>query len=290
MRDLVDTDKAIRSLITKDGEKLDATAEASGQNVCYLRTYQISDACILYYNVLLQNLTSTHWARDSFTTPPKPTPKPKPTYLKPKRGFSESASPNYNDMRTSTLAIDGLWRCLCPSVSLVDTARLVRARRTIPKPSVRCLHVSRTAQASAAATLAPRTQRDTTPRVWRPRIGFANSNPDQLQRNDRLRIRPDTQSGDQFEGRDLSQKETSILYEWLRSAARRGATDRVERIVQELVKERGEQPNGRLYGALILVNTNPKDGAAWRVAALLQQMEEEGVDIDVGICHDVLKV
>lgn len=88
----------------------------------------------------------------------------------------------------------------------------------------------------------------------------------------------------------LEDESTPILYEMARTAAGLGNTSDVKRIVEHLVRDRKEKPSLRLYSALILSNVNPSEGAAWRVASLLEEMVEEGLIMDVGICHDVLKV
>lgn len=88
----------------------------------------------------------------------------------------------------------------------------------------------------------------------------------------------------------LEDETTPVLYEMARAAAGLGNTLDVKRIVEHLVRDRKEEPNLRLYSALILSNVNPSDGAAWRVASLLEEMIEEGLTIDEGICHDALKV
>lgn len=88
----------------------------------------------------------------------------------------------------------------------------------------------------------------------------------------------------------LEEESTPTLYELARTAGFRGARDEVKRIVEHLVRDRKEAPNLRLYSALILSNVDPETGAAWRVASLLDEMQQEGLTLDVGLCHDVLKV
>lgn len=62
------------------------------------------------------------------------------------------------------------------------------------------------------------------------------------------------------------------------------------KLVEHLVRERREEPNAELYHSLILANVSCDEGAAWRVHDLLDEMEKEGLQPDVGICHAVLKV
>lgn len=88
----------------------------------------------------------------------------------------------------------------------------------------------------------------------------------------------------------LESESTPMLYEMARTKAAMGKMADVHMIVDVLVRQRREAPNLRLYGILILANVHPSEGAAWRVAALLQEMTNEGLEMDVGVCHDVLKV
>ncbi len=83
---------------------------------------------------------------------------------------------------------------------------------------------------------------------------------------------------------------TAELHSLLRRYAARGHISRVNELVERLIRERHEQPNARLYEALILVNVNREEGSAARVAALQEELTEEGLMTDNGICHAALKV
>ena len=76
----------------------------------------------------------------------------------------------------------------------------------------------------------------------------------------------------------------------LRTSATHGKTKEVKALVEHLVHERQEEPNLRLYAALILANVNPSEGSVTEVNALLEEMMEEGLSPDSGICHDIIKV
>jgi len=84
--------------------------------------------------------------------------------------------------------------------------------------------------------------------------------------------------------------ETSLLYDLLRESAGQGRTREVAFFVDHLVRLRLEKPNARLYSALIVVNVDPEEGSVFRVERLLEEMEQEGIILDNGICHDILKV
>lgn len=82
------------------------------------------------------------------------------------------------------------------------------------------------------------------------------------------------------------------VYSILRVAAGEGTIAsmcKVQACVSYLINELGEKPNLRLYAALLLVNCRA-DGSIAEVQRLLQEMHEEEYELDIGACHDVLKV
>lgn len=89
---------------------------------------------------------------------------------------------------------------------------------------------------------------------------------------------------------ELDNVETSQIYLRLRRLAADGNMDRVNRMVSYLLARRGEAPNVALYSVVILANVNAAQGSAARVAALLREMGEEGLEPTAEICHDTLKV
>jgi hypothetical protein len=83
------------------------------------------------------------------------------------------------------------------------------------------------------------------------------------------------------------------IYSVLRVAASEGTVAsifKVQACLNYLVKELGEAtPNLRLYAALILAQCRA-DGSVAEVERLVEEMHREGFELDVGACHDVLKV
>lgn len=84
--------------------------------------------------------------------------------------------------------------------------------------------------------------------------------------------------------------DNDALYQELLCAGGQGNFIRVYVLVEELVKSRGEQPNSRLYLALISANANPQHGSPSEVRRLLSEMADEGITPDSAIYHAVLKV
>lgn len=79
------------------------------------------------------------------------------------------------------------------------------------------------------------------------------------------------------------------LYEELRIAASKGLSNMVHNIVRHLINERKEKADLSIYRALMLCNVNP-EGSVASVMEVLKEIENEGLQLDVYACHDVLRV
>lgn len=90
------------------------------------------------------------------------------------------------------------------------------------------------------------------------------------------------------QGTDVEVKQA--LYEMLRRSAGLGRTDEVAMIVEELVAERQEPPNLRIYAAMIISNVNSEYGSAADVERILAEMDAEGLTPDASCYHNALRV
>lgn len=183
------------------------------------------------------------------------------------------SAPFEDDMSTARITIDGLWHCLCPSFrSSALTKSSIRPRVKIRLPTGDLA----SKRSIANDTHVPSTERirAVQPRHGRPLpAGLAKQR--SYRGHERLRLEDET---------------TAVLYDLMRTSATYGQTREVESIVEHLVVKRQEKPNTRLYSCLVLVNVNPREGSTSKVQMLLQEMEEHGLPMDVGLCHDILKV
>lgn len=191
-------------------------------------------------------------------------------------------------MQTTRLAIDPLWQCLCPSWTGVNLSRAPRrlAQRTRLPGQVQSLR-SITQHAPSRQRMAaykPRAD-DLVP----TRLAGLNAFPTNTPPPRKDRQRDSTAQDELLDTADLEQETTPYLYTRLRALALGGKTKQCRQIVEYLVRERGERPNVQLYNALITSNVHYMDGAAWRVSELLDEMVAQGLAIDVGTCHAVLK-
>jgi hypothetical protein len=62
------------------------------------------------------------------------------------------------------------------------------------------------------------------------------------------------------------------------------------RIIRELIKNRGVEPQVQHYRAMILANIDAYRGSVAQVRSLLQEMEDNNIPIDSGTLHAALKV
>ena len=156
-------------------------------------------------------------------------------------------------MSSTRLIVDGLWHCLCPSFN--KSILFHQSIRQFSVPTRRSVHKISTKR-----------------RTPYPSTTRANSKQDEK---------------DVLDSRGES---IPVLYDLLRTCASRGRTTDVDKIVDHLVRERGETPNVRLYSSLILANVNPQHGSPDRASWLVDEMTSSGLAVDSGVCHDVLKV
>ncbi|KAI4850666.1 hypothetical protein E4T44_02609 [Aureobasidium sp. EXF-8845] len=197
------------------------------------------------------------------------------------------------------LVADGLWHCLCPSynsVPLLATRNaLVRRRRPTlqcvaariaPPTTIRHNSTVPSTRFKGNVDVPPELQSSDLPsmNVWAPLDAETQSK--QVTTNMRTTMRPTTT----VKKAHYYSYSTPDLYELAHAAAAKGNSREATQMVEYLVRVRRETPNLRLYSILILANVHPSEGSARRVVALLAEMEDEGLQMSVQICHDVLRV
>jgi hypothetical protein len=200
---------------------------------------------------------------------------------------------------TPRLVADGLWHCLCPSYSsaslLSGRNALVRRRR----PALQCA-AARVAPPAATrhnSTVAPvrfKGNVDVSPELqhsglpamssWAPLDQETQSKQTTTTLRTTIRPSPTVKKADYWTFT------TPELYEVAHAAAAKGNSREAMQMVEYLVSIRREAPNLRLYSISILANVDPTGGSARRVVGLLAEMEGEGLQMNVQICHDVLRV
>ena len=183
-------------------------------------------------------------------------------------------------MTSATIAIDGLWHCLCPSFSLGTLAKASRISRPINALFRQC----------STSSTATRQQIYGGQRPHHPQIQSSLNK--QLANIDNARCLHDW-SDERYKPLGKSRLDgltTRQAYEELRRASIHGDYLTVEKLVQILVRNHREEPNSRLYHALLLANTNPENGSLADVTRLLQEMADNGIPLDSAAYHAILKV
>lgn len=213
------------------------------------------------------------------------------------RGFRRHAQLHMSST-TPRLVADGLWHCLCPSYTsaplLTGRNALVRdgrpalqcaAARTTHPPATR--HNSTITRYKGTVDVPPELQQSDLPvmRAWAPLDAETQSKNFTYDRNTTMRPQQPAHNK-----KDYATSSTPDLYEQAHAAAAQGNSQEARKMVEYLVRNRRETPNIRLYSISILANVHPWEGSARRVAGLLAEMHQEGLQMNVQICHDVLRV
>ncbi len=182
-------------------------------------------------------------------------------------------------MPSTTIVIDGLWRCLCPPSSTTPFSGFFSILRPAPRTPGQCLkaplrgnHARNFSKKPPAAARSP---------AWK----LYGSGQQQLAE------KTVTFSGTQQRDQERMRKvDIGTAYQTLRHAALGGNYAQTGACANILVKERGEKPNLRLYDALLLANADHDYGSASEVTRLLEELASEGLTPDSGTYHAALRV
>jgi len=194
------------------------------------------------------------------------------------------------------VVVDGLWRCLCPSVDLVFLYKPfdLRFLRTRTGPTF----ANRNQPANRLSKLCRRQYSYvTTPHAHRLKQPEALPN-SRISYLKRIAKRNPWISGAIYEGADpltknkrLQDIPTRDIYEALKDLG--DAEDTyfpVLRLVEYLIKERGEKPNAALYEALLTANVSKQYGSARVACQLFREMQSQNIPTTPDTYLAVLKV
>ena len=214
-------------------------------------------------------------------------------------------------MSTKSLAVDGLWHCLCPSYGKARPRKLCPSAE-IGKPRVPYCKSYETRYSTTASTVQIPI-RKTFAALPREKANdpIAVENVQKLDLRDilsarnRARHRPGPQQERWREYLAKKQKAKELhhlspddysklliedLHGRLEDAARRGRLETVKVLIRHLVEVRGEAPVLLHYHALIRANTHAQTGSASAVKILLNEMKEKNIMADSTLYHHALKV
>jgi hypothetical protein len=183
-------------------------------------------------------------------------------------------------MQVTRIAIDGLWRCLCPSFDAIAAYQLIgplrqasiRPRLNTNKRSSRSV-LSRSINNRTEVRLEEQDDAALTVRRIKP-----SKTPSAITKSSPLYASLD----------DVPLKE---LYDTIRNIGTKdGAYKSVTDLVNYLVTSRREKPSLPLYDALIRANADASHGSADAVANLLREVKDENIVQDSNLYHSALQV
>ena len=196
------------------------------------------------------------------------------------------------------VAVDGLWRVLCPSANSRTIHRLAKYTTsqqqillTSTRPRGKQLYSEVRCEASCfpiyGTKAAKGAEQDShsSHQLWQGKFtpGISEERPIWRYHDDNL------ETFDSFTEDDKSEFIQEI-YERLRRNSILGYTDTVYKQVGHLVRYWRERPNKRIYQALLRVNVSHDMGNINRALDLLDEMDEADVSWDVELCQDLLAV
>ena len=220
-------------------------------------------------------------------------------------------------MSVTRIPIDGLWRCLCPSIdsiavrqsSMRVASRIQGAHPYRTKPLLAQSFSCRARNTSSrTGNLVPHVDASRYPAHVSAKLFSSAASHSEVED---VGVPARTHSEDglglnvrirrtripQKEVPILQAKENrddlpiSILHEQLYAyRTREGGFDLVTDLVEYLIKVRGEKPSLIHYDSLIRINADASKGSAVSVRSLLEEMKEEGIGPDSGAYHNALKV
>lgn len=190
-------------------------------------------------------------------------------------------------MPGTRIAIDGLWRCLCPSFDALVFPQLnAPLTRGASRPLIN----------SKKPTL-PRRARNVSSysSTGVPRVQSQDPFKQQFQGHIQGSRTPSTRKNSAQDPAppyaSLDDVPIAQLHETLRNIrTENGAYNKIVDLVMYLVKNRGEKPSLLHYDALIRANADAGHGSAEIVAHLLSEMTQKGIVPDSGLYHSALQV
>lgn len=202
-------------------------------------------------------------------------------------------------MSATRVPIDGLWRCLCPSIdaiifstyqrplpSILPRPILQRSRRRFPQSLARALHDSPPKQLKTRQEVVNSGFKQTCISVHNGSTKFIHT--DRKPSPGTLLYRTPATTSNSGDQDDIS---IARLHDRLRQMlTEEGRYHDIAKLVEYLVTTKGEKPSLLHYDALIRANSDAAYGSAEIVKGLLQEMKESGISGDAGLYHGVLQV
>ncbi|KAI2629891.1 hypothetical protein GGR54DRAFT_586768 [Hypoxylon sp. NC1633] len=194
------------------------------------------------------------------------------------------------------IVIDGLWRCLCPSIDAITISRLIgtpRGPRRRPIPSI---NSNGEATRGQARRLFRRVATGSHFDQNSEGRSHDSAERERIQYKERLAKRSPWVPGALFGNVDdfaakLHTIPTKTIYAALKDIpGAEGTYFSVTKLVEYLVKERKEKPNAMLYESLIRANVDKNHGSAEVASQLLKEMDKLAIPTTPQIYRALLEV
>ncbi|RWA14776.1 hypothetical protein EKO27_g350 [Xylaria grammica] len=194
------------------------------------------------------------------------------------------------------IVVDGLWRCLCPSIDVVSLSKPFDSWH-VPRPRSGSSFGNRSSASSRYPRRQCRRQYSHAVAPLKPTAKHSEgSESPRFAYLKRLAKRNPWAPGAIFQDSDslnikLDKTPTRALYAALKELqGAEGTYFSIARLVQYLVKERGERPNSALYESLIKANIDKQYGSAKAAAHLLKEVQNHNIPTTPGIYQALIEV
>jgi len=188
-------------------------------------------------------------------------------------------------MQVTRIAIDGLWRCLCPSIDAIAVSQLsppLRGASTRPY-----LRSTKRVVSGSRRSFLSHSGRSKSEIKLEERVDAITTAIDNITPS--ITSSPHPKPSPPYACLD----EVSIteLHDTLRNIGTKDGTYKsIADLVEYMITSRGEKPSLPLYDALIRVNADASHGSADAVANLLWEVKEEKIVPDSNLYHSALQV
>jgi len=188
-------------------------------------------------------------------------------------------------MLVTRIAIDGLWRCLCPSIDAIAVSQLsLPVRGASVRPCLRTtqLVVSQPSRSCVSRSVHSKIEIKLEERNNATKTTIDNITPS---RTPSANLKPSSPYG------SLDEVPITELHDTLRNiGTKNGAYKSIADLVEYIITSRGEKPSLLLYDALVRANADASHGSAKAIATLLQEVKDEKIVPDSNLYHSALQV
>jgi hypothetical protein len=188
-------------------------------------------------------------------------------------------------MQGTRIVIDGLWRCLCPSVDTFAVSQLNSSvRRGSIRPSLP--PTRRRLSGLSRSSLSRSIHGKANVKLQCQGYGTAAEGCETEGCTTLSAVPKSTPSHASFDDVPVTELHDALRHTGTKGDAYKSISD----LVEYLIKFRGEKPSLLHYDALVRANADVSKGSADGVASLLREVKEENIKPDSNLYHSALQV